>query len=159
MDENRLLEIEKRASRATSPPWSTTPSGKTYEGFSLDVLIAATAPGKFNRVYATPTGGHFPAADQDFIVHARQDVPDLVAELRRCHLAVAALDMILFPGDKREPEDTARMRSQLIDALAEEMERRGWAGGAEENVGYIAEAVQRAKGLYAALHRDKGGAT
>lgn len=108
IDEARLKEIEERAGKATPPPWSTKPSGKTFEGFSLDVLIAATAPGKFNRVFATPQGGRFPAADQDFIANARQDVPDLVAycrQLRRTldHLYSAACnDVALTPEQEQE---------------------------------------------------------
>lgn len=31
---------------ATPPPWTTKPSGETINGFSCDVVIAATAGGK-----------------------------------------------------------------------------------------------------------------
>lgn len=112
--DERLQEIEERANRATPGPWMTKPSGANHGGFSLDALIAATAAGKFNRIYATPPGGTYPAADQDFIAAARQDVPDLLAEIRQLRAKVAEQESELAAA-RRNGDRTHR---QLMDALA-----------------------------------------
>lgn len=97
MTEQELTAIEKRCAEATPGPWLTKPTGEKYMGFSLDVLIAATAPGKFNRIYANPPGGRYPAADQNFIAAARTDTPLLVAEVRRLTvLCERARNVMLF---------------------------------------------------------------
>lgn len=82
LSEEEIAEIEKRANAATPGPWYTQATGETYAGFSVESLICATAPGKYNRVYANPPGGSFPGADQSFIANARQDIPRLIATIR-----------------------------------------------------------------------------
>lgn len=73
----QVQAMRARAGSATPGPWTTESTGANYCGFSLNVVIAATAPGKFNRIYAVPPGGRYPAADQTFIAKARTDVPAL----------------------------------------------------------------------------------
>lgn len=66
--------LKKLAQNATPGPWSTKrPEGQT-NGFAHGVVIAATAPGVANRIYADPPGGSFPSSDQNFIVAARNDI-------------------------------------------------------------------------------------
>ena len=87
MTPERLDEIEVRADSATPGPWTKKPPERLTEGPAAGMLpgvcIAATSPSKQNRVYASPPGGQFPSADQNFIAHARTDIPDLLAEVRR----------------------------------------------------------------------------
>lgn len=70
-----------------------------------------------------------------------QSATDALADrVRVLELAVAALDMCLFP---RDPHN-GPAREDLVRDLAALMESRGWAGPAAENEAYIAEAVERA---------------
>jgi len=77
-----------RADKATAGPWCGDPAefgtydaepGSFLHGAMRAQVVAATAPGAGNRIYACPDGGTFPAADQRFIAAARQDVPALAA--------------------------------------------------------------------------------
>lgn len=62
----------------------------------------------------------------------------LAGEAEKLEKAVVTFDIILFPTDgDRDLADTAHMREQLVNDLAESMERHGWAGDAEENVRFI----------------------
>lgn len=81
------------------------------------------------------------AAKKDAEADALQLLLDSEARQRK---AIAALDLILFPNDDRDDADREHMRNQLVDDLAASMERHGWAGDADENREFIAEAVVRA---------------
>ena len=75
MTEDELAKIEARASAATEGPW-------TCEGGNMGYEIMECPPGirySFER-----------AEDGDFVAHARQDVPALVAECRRLREALQA---------------------------------------------------------------------
>lgn len=75
MDESRLKEIEARAENAYPGPWEVIGVGHkmvqvAWENFGQKELIG--------------TGGNFKRTeDVIFIAHARQDIPDLIAEIRR----------------------------------------------------------------------------
>lgn len=75
-----IEEIKARHEAATPGPWYLGMSGANFEGFSLEYHIATV----YNKkIYAQPPGGQFPAADADFIAHARTDIPELLAEVER----------------------------------------------------------------------------
>lgn len=81
MDEERLAEIEARANAATPGPWEAGESAfdsSTGGGSCLGVF----APTKYSP-RALLANEVFDEADAAFIAHARADVPDLVAEMRR----------------------------------------------------------------------------
>jgi len=93
MTEARLDEIEKRANAATPGEWRTqsyvvdAQTGEEVGAWSRGnlaerrrVVLADTST--FIVVELGPAARW---ADADFIAHARQDVPDLVAEVRRLH--------------------------------------------------------------------------
>ena len=82
MTEDEIRAIEDRVNAATPGPWFTQKPLVNSEGWSEGVLIAATAPGSQNRVFAMPPGGSSPGADQRFIAYARIDIPALIAALR-----------------------------------------------------------------------------
>lgn len=79
---DRMKEIEERLEKASPGPWFTAPTPNDEEDWPTCVLIAATAPGPRNRVYAAPKGGTFPLNDRDFIAHAPDDIRYLLAELK-----------------------------------------------------------------------------
>ncbi len=87
-DAKRIAEARERCEKATKGPWTTKPSSETYNGFAVDVVIAATASGKFNKVYAKPPGGSFPATDQNLIANARQDLPDALDDIEELLAAI-----------------------------------------------------------------------
>jgi hypothetical protein len=68
-----LDEIEKRAMRATPGPWSSFIEGRDHTSGSSFIR---TAGEDIELAGAT-------VDDQDFIAHARTDIPTLVAEVRR----------------------------------------------------------------------------
>ncbi|MBX6362018.1 MAG: hypothetical protein IRZ03_18330 [Acidobacterium ailaaui] len=69
MNEIQLIEIEQRAEKATPGPWKVEASTEgDWVLDSRDDVIAGT---------------FVQEGDADFIVHAREDVPALIAEVRR----------------------------------------------------------------------------
>ena len=74
MDEKRLSEIEARVDLATGGPWKHQPQpGPTaWDGITAD-------EGTFMAHVASVADSD----DANFISHARQDVPELLAEVRR----------------------------------------------------------------------------
>ncbi|MHB1670142.1 hypothetical protein, partial [Thiomonas sp.] len=125
----RLAEIEARAGATTPGPWTTEKPGACQagpaKGMRMGVTIAATSPGKENRVYANPPGGQYPSADRRFIAASRTDVPDLCAALRQAWaerdaaaqeawaLREAAEPVIRFTGTPPFYEDVANLRAVL----------------------------------------------
>lgn len=80
IDEKRIAEIEARANAANKPPWLTKKTPKDDDGWATCQVIAMVAPGQ--GIFHQADGGTFVAANQTFMAHARQDVPDLIAALR-----------------------------------------------------------------------------
>lgn len=94
MDEKTLAEIEARASAATTGPWDLI-SCRTCDEVELDGAAAACQ-----------TARRATDADYNLINHARDDLPALVAEVRRLMASNARLtaamvsvaNMELTPG-------------------------------------------------------------
>lgn len=107
-----LDAIRARCEKATAGPWLTESPGVHTDGpakgWARGSVIAATAPGKDNRVYATPSGGTYPSADLNFIAHARTDVPALVSECKRLREALAEI-RDTFEIDWNEAQEIARL--------------------------------------------------
>lgn len=86
MDEQLLLEIEARLAAATKGPWQSFVEGRDHlagdsfirtggtDDHSPDIYLSGGTP-----------------QDQDFVAHARQDIPTLVAEVRRLRSLLAAV--------------------------------------------------------------------
>lgn len=90
--DEELDRIEARAAAATTGPWTSFVEGRDHE--SGDDFIrtggdADRSPDLYVRVAFGERPGVTPAGpdDLDFIAAARQDVPRLVAEIRRLRLA------------------------------------------------------------------------
>jgi hypothetical protein len=67
-----LAEMEKRCSEATPGPWQSWVEGRDH--YAGDSFIRTDG----EDIYLSGAT----VADQDFIAHARQDVPRLIAEVR-----------------------------------------------------------------------------
>ena len=73
-----LDEIMARSNAATSAPWRSFIEGRDHLGGN-DFIMTGGADDRspdIELIGATP-------ADQDFIAHARQDIPRLVTEIQR----------------------------------------------------------------------------
>jgi len=97
MDEKRLEAIEARTNAATPGPWEV----REHEG-----MYALAGP----NGWPIEDGNPDPAAPNFvFVAHAREDVPDLVAEVRRLR-AVEAAERAVIEAAKAwasyEPPDT-----------------------------------------------------
>ena len=73
MTEQELAEIEARVRATTPGPWRSFIEGRDHESGSSFIQ---TKGEDIELTGATD-------ADQDFIAHARQDIPRLLEELRR----------------------------------------------------------------------------
>lgn len=75
--EQRLAEIETRANAATPLPW--------YRSFTGDGIpcVSASHPEDYHGVPICVQGMFLSEDNMEFIAHARQDVPDLCAEVLR----------------------------------------------------------------------------
>jgi len=73
ISENELEAIEARIAAARGGPWQSFVEGRDHTSGSNFIR---TSDGDIELTGAS-------VADQDFIAHARQDVPRLIAELRR----------------------------------------------------------------------------
>jgi hypothetical protein len=109
MDDKQLSEIEARANAATPGPWGAgddTFIGLGIEndgagGFAYDVILAEITPDRERQ--DDPNTGRVKLgtvkADGAFIAHAREDVPALLAEVRRLRTKLdqpeaSALDVV-----------------------------------------------------------------
>lgn len=84
MDDQALAEIEARICAATRGPWKSFIEGRNH--MSGDSFIQTGGlDDNCSDIYLS--GGTL--QDQDFIAHARQDVPMLLAEVRRLRSLLA----------------------------------------------------------------------
>jgi hypothetical protein len=78
LSDDELYAIEARCNAATPGPWRSFVEGRDHTSGSSFIMtgpVESRGP-DIELMGATP-------GDQDFIAHARQDVPQLLAELRR----------------------------------------------------------------------------
>jgi hypothetical protein len=84
-----LDAIAARADAATSGPWESFVEGRDACGGDSFIRIGGlddAAPDLYLTHYfwvERPTPVPAPVADLDFVAHARQDIPRLIAEIRR----------------------------------------------------------------------------
>jgi hypothetical protein len=86
LSEEDLLAIEERLLHTSPEPWTPFIEGRDH--FSGDNFIKIGEVNGTLDMYVTLTGDDLikrPASDSDldFIAHARQDIPRLLAEVRR----------------------------------------------------------------------------
>jgi hypothetical protein len=142
MTDEELEAIRERAEKATPGPWTTEQS---YDGDpDTPVLV-----GDGEYLCASPDdgvrGGHL-FEDADFIAHAREDVPALVAEIE------------LLRATLRDRDDELRIRDQE-DAESEDMEQRAITadrrrGKAQAEVGRLQWIIVGAKQIVQRSRKD-----
>jgi hypothetical protein len=78
LTESDLISIETRLSLATAGPWKSFVEGRDHTSGSSFIMTGsdATRGSDIELLGASE-------ADQDFIASARQDIPKLIAEIRR----------------------------------------------------------------------------
>jgi hypothetical protein len=97
IDDKRLDEIEARANAATAPPWTYRYQHNGVTGGEDAFLIEAPPYGTFPDTPAwreTFRAGRIigrSSGDCQFIANSREDVPDLVAEVRRLRAFIGGL--------------------------------------------------------------------
>lgn len=80
-----LAEIEARCNRASSEPWRSMIEGRDHTAGSSFIMTGPPhARGDDIELSGATT------EDQDFIAHARQDVPRLVSEVRRLRALIGS---------------------------------------------------------------------
>lgn len=94
LTEEELTIIERRAAAATPGPWRSFAEGRDHtsgDDFIRTGGLDDACPDLYLRRDSPDRTGLVPAPieDQDFIAHARQDVPRLVAEVRRLRERIA----------------------------------------------------------------------
>ena len=78
MTDEEIREIEARCNATTATPWQSFIEGRDHTSGS-DFIRTGGLDSSCPDIYLT-NATH---ADQDFIAHARQDIPLLIAEVRR----------------------------------------------------------------------------
>ncbi|UJJ50369.1 MULTISPECIES: hypothetical protein [Rhodanobacter] len=84
MTDEEIREIEARCNAATAAPWRSFIEGRDHMSGS-DFIRTGGLDSSSPDIYLTDATH----ADQDFIAHARQDIPSLIAEVRRLKALVA----------------------------------------------------------------------
>jgi len=85
MDDQLLLEIEARLAATTKGPWQSFVEGRDH--LAGDSFIRTGGMDNDSPdIYLS--GGTL--QDQDFVAHARQDIPTLLAEVHRLRSLLAA---------------------------------------------------------------------
>ena len=130
MGDERLAEIEARANAATPGPW--TPLDDGFYGY-VCVGVRDAEPGKWSQIKGKafdavicggePNEGRMAEDDPDtrFIAHARGDVPDLIAEVRRLRAELDGMNLeACIEAFRRSPEYMAilqRRTEQIMGGL------------------------------------------
>ena len=78
MTDEELGAIRARATQATAGPWRSYIEGRDHWGGDNFIMLGQSGPDQID-LYISP----WRAEDQDFIAHARQDIPRLLAEVDR----------------------------------------------------------------------------
>jgi hypothetical protein len=80
LTDEQLAEIRERAEAATAGPWYC---GTEYEQSKRGNYVASKATGGIVAAEQDGTDCELETHDAEFIAHAREDVPDLLAEIER----------------------------------------------------------------------------
>lgn len=81
LDDGELSSIAKRCQKATPGPWRSFVEGRDHESGSSFIMTGEGASRGPDIELRGAT-----SEDQDFIAHARQDIPRLLAEISRLKL-------------------------------------------------------------------------
>mgnify|MGYP003382515285 CR=1 FL=1 len=89
MSETDLQQIEARCLAASPAPWRSMVEGRDHMSGDRFIMVG---DGRQRESDLYVSRGLAPAsvADQDFVACARQDIPNLIAEVRRLQAAAGA---------------------------------------------------------------------
>jgi hypothetical protein len=90
LNEEDLMSIERRLKASSPGPWRHRSHGFIESGIDGDLVIGVTCQGHDECLERLPS-----ADNAEFIAHARQDVPALLAEVRHLRERVAELEAAL----------------------------------------------------------------
>ena len=94
--DEQLAEIERRAEAASPGPWQAFVEGRDHTSGDTIIRMGAFDGSHPDMYISTCDDSGNPNrvsdADWDFVAHARQDVPRLVAEVRRLQAVVSMSD-------------------------------------------------------------------
>ncbi len=79
INEQELVEIEKRCKHSTQGPWKAYIEGRDHTSGS-HVIITGVKSGDYGEAFEIDGAR---ADDYDFIANAKQDIPRLIEEIRR----------------------------------------------------------------------------
>ncbi len=82
LSEDELDAIDRRAASASKGPWRSFIEGRDHMSGDDFIRLGDEHDAELD-MYVSLDGVPAAAADLDFIAHARQDVPRLLAEVRR----------------------------------------------------------------------------
>lgn len=78
MSLSRLKDIQARCERAQQTPWTSWVEGRDHLAGSSFIMVGEQGENQVDIELSGATSD-----DQDFIAAARQDIPDLIAEVMR----------------------------------------------------------------------------
>jgi hypothetical protein len=90
LSDAELDEIDRRCHAASKPPWESFIEGRDHWGGDSFIRIGSAEDDEPDMYVGRAARGKLlpaPDADLDFIAYARQDLPRLVAEVRRLRAA------------------------------------------------------------------------
>lgn len=79
LSEEKIEEIRKRSQASRPGPWKSNIEGRDHYSGSNFIMV----PGDSSEMTTLEFSGKVTEADQDFIAHAREDIPALIAEIER----------------------------------------------------------------------------
>ena len=113
-------ELERLEKAATAGPWLDRPTPRGPDGWATCQAVVGTG-GNGNTIYATPSGGVFPACDKALLIALRNAAPALIAAARReakmreaCQIASNCLKRI------PDPDDAEKVTLDIINAALED---------------------------------------
>ncbi len=139
MNEQELAQIEERAAKATPGPWEMEIDWR-YEYYST--FSWACGP----ETTAQDDDENQASSDADFIAHAREDIPALIAEVRRLTAENARLTDALALYQANERKAIEALEEITVDIL-------GMSGSATQPKDNAGKDALRA--YYAKIHIAK----
>jgi hypothetical protein len=90
LSDDELADTERRVQAATAGPWQSFIAGRDHvagDDFIRTGGMDDASPDMYVTLYLDAKPTPAPATDLDFIAAARQDIPRLIAEIRRLRTA------------------------------------------------------------------------
>ena len=105
MNDNRIAEIQQRCEAATPSPWEVEKyyHDEPYEQFIKSAAVVSTCEDGSKRTITRNNWSNPVVADLEFIAHAREDIPYLLAQLAERDKEIERLRKEVAPLGYRVP--------------------------------------------------------